>query len=103
MNPPTPDPSQIMADQLPNLHIVPQTPQLQVFCSLAYVLSVNDVSKGIYTTLRDRTSQRREFIFNVDRLATFLIEKALEFVPAGHKTVKTPVGIEYDGRSINTV
>jgi len=75
-----------MVEQLPNLHIVPQTPQL----------------KGIYTTLRDKTSKRQEFIFNVDRLATFLIEKALEFIPTGYKTVTTPVGVEYNGCSINT-
>lgn len=83
---PIPDPSQIPVEQLPNLHVVPQTPQL----------------KGIYTTLRDKTSKRQEFIFNIERLAGFLIEKALEFVPAGHKTVTTPVGVEYNGRSINT-
>ncbi|KAF9778963.1 armadillo/beta-catenin/plakoglobin [Thelephora terrestris] len=85
-NPSTPDPSHIAVEQLPNLHIIPQTPQL----------------KGIYTTLRDKTSERQEFIFNVDRLATYLIEKALEFVPAGHETVTTPVGVEYNGRSIDT-
>lgn len=85
-NPPTPDPSQITVEQLPNLHVVPQTPQL----------------KGIYTTLRDKTSKRQEFIFNIDRLATYLIERALEFVPTGHKTVTTPVEVEYNGRSINT-
>ena len=59
--------------------------------------------QGIYTILRDKTSKRQEFIFYLDRLATYLIEKALEFVPAGHKIVTTPVGVEYDGRSINTV
>ena len=61
------------------------------------------VQQGIYTTLRDKTSKRQEFIFNIDRLATYLIEKALGFIPVGEKTVTTPVGVDYSGRSINTV
>ena len=53
--------------------------------------------------MRDKASRRQEFIFNVDRLATYLIEKALEFIPTACKTVTTPVGVDYNGRSITKV
>ena len=48
-------------------------------------------------------TERQEFIFNVDRLATYLIGKALEFIPTGRKTVTTPTDVEYDGGSMTKV
>lgn len=68
-----------------NLIVLPQTPQL----------------KGIYTILRDGTSSRQDFIFFVDRLATFLIEKAMEHLPHRPKTVATPVGVDCTGRELD--
>jgi len=65
-----------------NLFVLPQTPQL----------------KGIYTALRDKTTSRQDFIFFVERLATFLMEKALEHLPTHQKTVVTPTEMEYVGR-----
>ena len=102
-NPSTLNPSQVTVEQLPNLHVVSQTPQLQVLCCVAHNRFDAEAQQGIYTTLRDRTTQRRDFIFNVDRLATYLIERALELVPTGRKTVTTPVGVDYDGHSITPV
>lgn len=68
-----------------NLIVLPQTPQL----------------KGIYTVLRDVTSNRQDFIFFVDRLATFLIEKSMEHLPHRPKTVTTPVGVDCTGKELD--
>lgn len=68
-----------------NLIVLPQTPQL----------------KGMYTILRDATSNRQDFIFFVDRLATFLIEKAMEHLPHKSKTVTTPTGVDYVGKELD--
>lgn len=68
-----------------NLIVLPQTPQL----------------KGIYTILRDGTSSRQDFIFFVDRLATFLIEKAMEHLPHRPKTVTTPTGVDCTGKELD--
>ena len=51
--------------------------------------------------MRDRTTSRADFIFFVDRLATFLIEKAMEKLPSKPKNVITPVGVEYNGRELD--
>ncbi|KAI0064778.1 armadillo/beta-catenin/plakoglobin [Artomyces pyxidatus] len=57
--------------------------------------------KGIYTVLRDKTSSRQDFIFFVDRLATLLIEKAMEKLPYRDKKITTPVGVETTGKIID--
>ncbi|KAG0696208.1 armadillo beta-catenin plakoglobin [Suillus ampliporus] len=68
-----------------NLIVLPQTPQL----------------KGMYTILRDGASNRQDFIFFVDRLATFLIEKAMEHLPYRPKTVTTPTGVDCTGKELD--
>ncbi|KAI0322588.1 armadillo/beta-catenin/plakoglobin [Amylostereum chailletii] len=56
---------------------------------------------GIYTILRDATTNKQDFIFFVDRLATVLVEKAMEKLPYREKTVMTPVGVESKGKTID--
>lgn len=56
--------------------------------------------QGILTILRDRTTTRGDFIFFVDRLSTFLMEKATEFLPYRAKSVDTPVGVSHTGKEI---
>ncbi|ETW83025.1 hypothetical protein HETIRDRAFT_157190 [Heterobasidion irregulare TC 32-1] len=65
--------------------VLPQTPQL----------------KGIYTILRDVTTNRQDFIFFVDRLATILVEKAMENLPHREQVIETPVGAETTGKTID--
>lgn len=67
------------------LVLLPQTPQL----------------KGIYTILRDERASRQDFIFFVDRLATLLIEKAMEFLPHRSKVVTTPTDVECCGKEVD--
>jgi len=64
------------------LHLLPQTRQIG----------------GIFTILRDRSTSRQDFVFFADRLATLLVEHALQFLPYAPKVVTTPVEIDYQGQ-----
>ncbi|KAF7374866.1 Armadillo/beta-catenin/plakoglobin [Mycena sanguinolenta] len=67
-----------------NLTILPQTRQLE----------------GIFTILRSKTSSRQDFIFFVDRLATLLMEFALQFLPYSSRTVTTPTQAPFTGKYV---
>ncbi|KAG8908347.1 Uridine kinase [Tulasnella sp. 403] len=64
--------------------ILPDTPQV----------------KGIYTILRSNETPRSEFIFQADRLATSVIEKAMNLLPFKPFSVETPVGEIADGKAL---
>ncbi|KZT41250.1 P-loop containing nucleoside triphosphate hydrolase protein [Sistotremastrum suecicum HHB10207 ss-3] len=72
--------------QSENLSVLPQTPQLN----------------GIFTILRDRTTSRGDFVFYADRLATFIAEKAMEFLPFKPKSVVTPTEAIAEGKTLGT-
>ncbi|KAH9002911.1 armadillo/beta-catenin/plakoglobin [Lactarius hatsudake] len=77
-------PRELTIEEL-GLTVLEQTPQL----------------KGIYTVLRDRTSTRQDFIFFTDRLATLLVERAMEKLPYREVAVETPVGEQCMGKAID--
>ncbi|KAH9068344.1 armadillo/beta-catenin/plakoglobin [Lactarius deliciosus] len=77
-------PRELAIEEL-GLTVLEQTPQL----------------KGIYTVLRDRTSTRQDFIFFTDRLATLLVERAMEKLPYREVAVETPVGERCKGKAID--
>ncbi|KZP11020.1 armadillo/beta-catenin/plakoglobin [Athelia psychrophila] len=56
---------------------------------------------GIYTIIRDKTTKTQDFIFFVDRLAMFLMEKAMEQLPYRSKTVTTPIGADALGKELD--
>ena len=56
--------------------------------------------QGIMTILRDRTTSREDFIFFTDRLATLLVEKAMELLPHVVQEVITPVEAKYVGKKL---
>lgn len=73
------------ADQLlEGITVIPETPQL----------------KGVLTMLRDKDTGRGDFIFQTDRLATIVIEKAMELIPFKPVSVETPVGVVAEGKVI---
>ncbi|KAG9047342.1 Uridine kinase [Tulasnella sp. UAMH 9824] len=73
------------ADQLlEGITVIPETPQL----------------KGVLTMLRDKDTARGDFIFQTDRLATIVIEKAMELIPFKPVSVETPVGVVAEGKVI---
>jgi len=59
------------------------------------------ITQGIYTILRDESANRQDFIFFVDRLATFLMEKAMEQLPYCSKTITTPVDVTTTGMELD--
>lgn len=59
------------------------------------------ITQGIYTILRDESATRQDFIFFVDRLATFLMEKAMEQLPYRPKTITTPVDATTTGKELD--
>ena len=59
------------------------------------------LAQGILTILRDAETNRGDFIFFTDRLATLLVEKATELLPYRAKSVITPVGVEAHGKQVD--
>ena len=54
-------------------------------------------TKGIFTILRSTDTTRQDFIFFVDRLATLLVEYALQHLPYASYSVITPVDAKVKG------
>ncbi|XP_068135910.1 uridine-cytidine kinase-like 1 isoform X4 [Hyperolius riggenbachi] len=68
---------------LPNtLSVLPNTPQV----------------RGMHTIIRNKDTNRDEFIFYSKRLMRLLIEHALSFLPLNPVTVETPQGTVYQGK-----
>ncbi|XP_077496693.1 uridine-cytidine kinase-like lethal (2) k01209 isoform X6 [Amblyomma americanum] len=65
-----------------SLHLLPQTPQL----------------RGIHTFIRNRATQRDEFIFYSKRLMRLLMEYTVAQLPFKDVAVETPQGISYNGK-----
>ncbi|KAK9452085.1 uridine kinase family-domain-containing protein [Limtongia smithiae] len=63
------------------------------------VLPETNQVRGIHTILLNRATTRDDFVFYFDRLATLLIECAMNGVPYAPKTVTTPTGLLYAGLS----
>ncbi|KAL2151988.1 hypothetical protein VTH82DRAFT_5172 [Thermothelomyces myriococcoides] len=61
--------------------ILPQTPQLIALLSI----------------IRDRSTQRGDFIFYANRIIRLLVEEGLNHLPTVEHTVTTPVGSTYEG------
>ena len=65
------------------LHVLPSTPQI----------------KGLHTFIRNRHTQRDEFVFYSNRLIRLVLEFTLSLLPFEDKTVVLPQGISYKGKS----
>lgn len=64
-----------------NVTILPQTPQLI----------------ALLTIIRDKTTERGDFIFYSNRIIRLLVEEGLNHLPTVEHTVTTPVGRSYAG------
>ncbi|TKA80017.1 Uracil phosphoribosyltransferase [Cryomyces minteri] len=65
----------------PNVHILPQTPQLI----------------SLLTMIRDRNTNRADFIFYSNRIIRLLVEEGLNHLPCQPLSITTPVGRTYAG------
>lgn len=92
------------ADQLlEGITVLPETPQLKVFVHPTIVgrnILTYALAQGVLTLLRDKNTSRGDFIFQTDRLATIVIEKAMELIPFKSVSVETPVGVVTEGKAI---
>lgn len=68
---------------LENVHVLPQTPQLI----------------ALLTIIRDKKTERADFIFYSNRIIRLLVEEGLNHLPTVAHEVTTPVGQTYDGLS----
>ncbi|CAH2245322.1 uridine-cytidine kinase-like 1 [Pelobates cultripes] len=57
--------------------------------------------RGMHTIIRNKDTNRDEFIFYSKRLMRLLIEHALSFLPLQPVTVETPQGTLYQGKRIH--
>ncbi|XP_056283487.1 uridine-cytidine kinase-like 1 isoform X2 [Pseudoliparis swirei] len=57
--------------------------------------------RGMHTIIRNKETNRDEFIFYSKRLMRLLIEHALSFLPLSPVSVETPQGGVYDGRRLS--
>ncbi|MCJ1472851.1 Uracil phosphoribosyltransferase, synthesizes UMP from uracil [Lambiella insularis] len=64
-----------------NVHILPQTPQLI----------------ALLTMIRDRNTERADFIFYSNRIIRLLVEEGLNHLPVVEHEITTPVGRTYSG------
>ncbi|KAH8821708.1 uracil phosphoribosyltransferase [Xylogone sp. PMI_703] len=64
-----------------NVHVLPQTPQLI----------------ALLTMIRDKNTQRADFIFYSNRIIRLLVEEGLNHLPVVEHTITTPVGRPYAG------
>ncbi|KAK3716856.1 Uracil phosphoribosyltransferase, synthesizes UMP from uracil [Vermiconidia calcicola] len=64
-----------------NVHILPQTPQLI----------------ALLTMIRDKNTNRGDFIFYSNRINRLLVEEALNHLPVLPHTITTPLGRTYSG------
>ncbi|KAK5061480.1 Uracil phosphoribosyltransferase, synthesizes UMP from uracil [Exophiala bonariae] len=67
--------------QQENVHVLPQTPQLI----------------ALLTMIRDKNTQRADFIFYSNRIIRLLVEEGLNHLPVVTHTVTSPVGKDYVG------
>ncbi|KAF2669190.1 uracil phosphoribosyltransferase [Microthyrium microscopicum] len=65
----------------PNVTILPQTPQLI----------------ALLTMIRDKKTQRADFIFYSNRIIRLLVEEGLNHLPTVEQAITTPVGRSYAG------
>ncbi|ELU05526.1 hypothetical protein CAPTEDRAFT_119822, partial [Capitella teleta] len=67
-----------------------------------HVLEPTQQIKGLHTFIRNRETNRDEFIFYSNRLMRLLIEFALSLMPHKVCSVNTPQGFCYEGKRLDT-
>lgn len=60
-------------------------------------IQVNDNIKELQTVLRDKTTERSDFVFYADRLIRLVVEEGLNQLPYKEKEIVTPTGNSYGG------
>ncbi|XP_078375196.1 uracil phosphoribosyltransferase homolog isoform X2 [Oculina patagonica] len=61
------------------------------------IIKMNDQVRELQTILRDKETQRGDFVFYADRLIRLVVEEGLNQLPYENCTVRTPTGAPYEG------
>lgn len=84
-----------------NVHILPQTPQLIALLTYAFLpLDIHHFPESetrVSSMIRDRDTERADFIFYSNRIIRLLVEEGLNHLPVFAHTITTPVGHSYAG------
>jgi uridine kinase len=77
-----PEQSQQTSSLSPNVKIMPQRPQLQY----------------LHTIIRDKETNRHDFVFYAERLSRMVVEEGLKELPYKDVDIPTPTGAIYPGK-----
>ncbi|XP_068698272.1 uracil phosphoribosyltransferase homolog [Montipora capricornis] len=77
-------------DEKPANHFQEFGPQLKI-------IKINDQVRELQTILRDKETERGDFVFYADRLIRLVVEEGLNQLPYENCSVKTPTGAMYKG------
>lgn len=61
------------------------------------IITMNDQIRELQTILRDKNTDRSDFVFYADRLIRLVVEEGLNQLPYSKITVTTPTGYDYEG------
>eukprot|EP01112_Ceratiomyxa_fruticulosa_P013752 TRINITY_DN3885_c0_g1_i5.p1 TRINITY_DN3885_c0_g1~~TRINITY_DN3885_c0_g1_i5.p1 ORF type:complete len:454 (-),score=71.24 TRINITY_DN3885_c0_g1_i5:231-1592(-) len=65
--------------------------------SQVYLVESSHQLTAMHTILRDRTTDRSDFVFYSDRLVSVILEEALALLPYEEKVIQTPTAAPYKG------
>lgn len=82
----------VAADEKP-----PGTAVRDEFGSQLKIIQINDQVRELQTILRDKETERGDFVFYADRLIRLVVEEGLNQLPYETCTVTTPTGASYEG------
>lgn len=82
-----------------NVKVLPQTPQLIALLSYERSISkmVDYMAKHRTRMIRNKDTDRADFIFYSNRIIRLLVEEGLNHLPTIEHSITTPVGRTYDG------
>lgn len=82
-----------------NVCVLPQTPQLIALLSYAFIsLSlINSLELTVISIIRNKDTERADFIFYSNRIIRLLVEEGLNHLPVNEQSITTPVGRVYNG------
>lgn len=78
------------SDEKPPNHLQEFGPQLKI-------IKINEQVRELQTIIRDRETERGDFVFYADRLIRLVVEEGLNQLPYESCSVKTPTGAMYEG------
>lgn len=98
--PDTQKPTATVSTEVPfdNVHVLAQTPQLIALLTQVEIApQIKHVLTSSTRMIRDKNTDRADFIFYSNRIIRLLVEEGLNHLPVVEHTITTPVGREYAG------